>query len=139
MKIIGAILIVLALIIAIVPMFTDCQSQGRAIVLENGKTVPMKCHWSGVAELVVAVPLLVLGVMDIVSRNLLVFRYLSILGIVLGIFIILIPTGLIGVCASPEMLCSSVMRPVLILAGILVVVANAIGVWISFRSQNQPV
>lgn len=139
MKIIGAILVVLALIIAIVPMFTDCQSQGRAIVLENGKTVPMKCHWSGVAELVLAVPLLVLGVMDIVNRNPLVFRYLSILGIVLGIFIILIPTNLIGVCISPEMLCSSVMRPVLILAGILVVAANAIGVWISFRSQNQPV
>ncbi len=138
MKIIGAVLIVLSLIIAIVPMFTDCQSQGRVIVLENGKTIPMKCHWSGVAELVVAVPLLVLGVMDIVSRNLLVFRYLSILGIVLGIFIIVIPTNLIGVCPNPEMLCSSVMRPILILAGILVVVANVIGVWISFRSQNKP-
>jgi hypothetical protein len=139
MKIIGAVLIVLALVVAIVPMFTDCQSQGRAIVLENGKTIPMKCHWSGVAELVVAVPLFVLGVMDIINRNLLVFRYLSILGIVLGIFIILIPTNLIGVCISPEMLCSSVMRPILILAGILVVVANLAGVWISFKSQNKPV
>lgn len=139
MKIIGAVLIVLALVVAIVPMFTDCQSQGRAIVLENGKTIPMKCHWSGVAELVVAVPLFVLGVMDIINRNPLVFRYLSILGIVLGIFIILIPTNLIGVCISPEMLCSSVMRPILILAGILVVVANLAGVWISFKSQNKPV
>ena len=139
MKIIGAVLIVLSLVVAIVPMFTDCQSQGRAIVLENGKTIPMKCHWSGVAELVVAVPLFVLGVMDIINRNLLVFRYLSILGIVLGIFIILIPTNLIGVCISPEMLCSSVMRPILILAGIFVVVANLAGVWISFKSQNKPV
>jgi hypothetical protein len=75
--------------------------------------------------------------MDIINRNLLVFRYLSILGIVLGIFIILIPTNLIGVCISPEMLCSSVMRPILILAGILVVVANLAGVWISFKSQNK--
>jgi len=139
MKIIGAVLIVLSLVVAIVPMFTDCQSQGRAIVLENGKTIPMKCHWSGVAELVVAIPLFVLGVMDIINRNLLVFRYLSILGIVLGIFIILIPTNLIGVCISPEMLCSSVMRPILILAGIFVVVANLAGVWISFKSQNKPV
>ncbi|MFZ0533011.1 MAG: DUF4418 family protein [Anaerolineales bacterium] len=137
MKIIGAVLIVLSLVVAIVPMFTDCQSQGRAIVLENGKTIPMKCHWSGLAELVVAVPLFVLGVMDIINRNLLVFRYLSIMGIVLGIFIILIPTNLIGVCISPEMLCSSVMRPILILAGILVVVANLAGVWISFKSQNK--
>ncbi len=139
MKIIGAVLIVLTLVIIIVPMFTDCQSQGRVIVLENGKTIPMKCHWSGLAELVVAVPLFVLGVMDIINRNFLVFRYLSILGIVLGIFIILIPTNLIGVCTNPEMLCSSVMRPILVLSGILVVVANLIGVWVSFKSQNKPV
>ena len=38
MKIIGAVLIVLSLVVAIAPLFTDCQSQGRAIVLENGKT-----------------------------------------------------------------------------------------------------
>ena len=139
MKIIGAVLIIFAFVIAIVPMFTDCQSQGRAIVLENGKTIPMKCHWSAVAELVLAVPLFVLGVMDIINRNLLVFRYLSILGIVLGTFIILIPTNLIGVCTNPEMLCSSVMRPILILSGILVVAANAIGVWNSLKSQNKPV
>ena len=139
MKIIGAVLVVLSLVVAIVPMFTDCQSQGRAIVLENGKTIPMKCHWSGVAELVLAVPLFVLGVMEIVNRNSLVNRYLSILGIVLGIFIILIPTNLIGVCVSPEMICSSVMRPILILCGILVVVASSIGLWISFKSQDKPV
>jgi hypothetical protein len=138
MKIIGVVLIVLSLIIAIVPMFTDCQSQGRSIVLENGKTVAMKCHWSGRAELVVAVPLLVLGVLDIVNRNLLVLRNLSILGIVLGIFIILIPTNLIGVCISPDMICNSTMRPILILCGILVIVANLIGLWISRKPQDNP-
>jgi hypothetical protein len=139
MKVIGAVLIILALIVAIAPMFTDCQSQGKAIVLENGKTVTMKCHWSGVAELVLAIPLLVLGVMVMVNRSSLVNRYLSILGIIFGIFIILIPTNLIGVCANPEMICSSVMRPIMILCGILVVVASSIGLWISFKSQEKPV
>jgi hypothetical protein len=138
MKIIGVVLIVLSLVAAIVPMFTDCQSQGREIVLENGKTVAMKCHWSGRAELVVAIPLLVLGIMDIVNRNLLVLRNLSILGIVLGIFIILIPTNLIGVCISPDMICNSTMRPILILAGILVIVANVVGLWISRKPQDTP-
>ena len=138
MRIIGAILIVLALVVAIVPMFTDCQSQGKAIVLESGKTVAMKCHWSGVAELAVAIPLLVLGVMGVVNRNFLVARYLSILGIILGIFIVLIPTNLIGVCVNPDMICSSVMRPILILCGILVVIVSGIGLWISFKSQDKP-
>jgi hypothetical protein len=138
MKIIGVLLIVLSLVVALVPMFTDCQSQGREIVLENGKTVAMKCHWSGRAELVVAIPLLVLGIMDIVNRNLLVLRNLSILGIVLGIFIILIPTNLIGVCISPDMICNSTMRPILILAGILVIVANVVGLWISRKPQDTP-
>jgi hypothetical protein len=139
MKVIGAVLIILALIVAIAPMLTDCQSQGKSIVLENGKTVAMKCHWSGVAELVVAVPLLVLGVMEMVNRNSLVNRYLSILGIIFGIFIILIPTNLIGVCVNPEMICSSVMRPILLLCGVLVIVASSIGLWISFKSQDKPV
>jgi hypothetical protein len=139
MKIIGVVLIVLALVAAIVPMFTDCQSQGKSIVLENGKTVAMKCHWSGRAELIVAVPLFVLGILFMVNSNLLVIRNLSILGIVLGIFIILIPTTLIGVCINAEMLCNSVMRPILILSGILVVVASSIGLWISFKTQAKPV
>jgi hypothetical protein len=139
MKIIGAVLIVLSLVVAFAPIFTDCQSQGRAIVLENGKTIPMKCHWSGVAELVVAVPLLVLGILFLVNNNKLVIRSLSILGIVLGILIFLIPITLIGVCASAEMLCNSVMRPILILCGILVVVASSVGLWLSFNKQDQPV
>jgi hypothetical protein len=139
MKIIGAVLILLSLVVAIAPIFTDCQSQGRAIVLENGKTIPMKCHWSGVAELVVAIPLLVLGILFLVNNNKLVIRSLSILGIVLGILIFLIPTTLIGVCASVEMLCNSVMRPILILCGILVVVASSVGLWLSIKKQDQTV
>ena len=139
MKIIGVVLIVLALVTAIVPLFTDCQSQGRAIVLENGKTIPMKCHWSGRAELVVAVPLFAIGVMGMVNRNSLVIRNLSILGVILGVFIVLIPTNLIGVCISADMLCNSVMRPILILSGILVIVASLVGLWISIKSPDKPV
>ena len=56
-KIMGGISIVLALVIGILPVFTDCLSQGRSLELANGKTVPMKCHWTGIAEIGVAVPL----------------------------------------------------------------------------------
>ena len=40
---------------------------------------------------------------------------LSILGLAFGAFLILLPTALIGVCANPDMICNSVMKPTLIL------------------------
>ena len=126
MKVIGSILILLALAVAIVPRFTDCQSQGKAIVLSDGKTIPMKCHWTGVAELATAGPLVVLGGIMTVSRHKQTLRALAILGIVLGIFVILLPAQLIGVCASAEMLCNMVMRPSLMFAGVLVVATSVV-------------
>jgi len=44
MKIAAAAILVLAIVIGVVPQFTDCQSQGRAIALANGKTVPIMSH-----------------------------------------------------------------------------------------------
>jgi len=49
-------LVALALGTAIVPQFTDCASQGKAITLANGKTVEMKCHWTARAEIAVGRP-----------------------------------------------------------------------------------
>jgi hypothetical protein len=120
MKVAAVLLVVIALAVAIVPMFTDCQSQGRAIVLANGSTVPMKCHWSGVAELVLAAPLLFVGLAMFVSKRKETRRVLALMGLLLGAIIVAVPTVLIGVCASAEMLCNSIMRPTLVLAGILV-------------------
>ena len=53
-KAMGIGLILMALVIAIVPVFTDCQSQGRSLTTQDGKSVPMKCHWTGIAEIGVA-------------------------------------------------------------------------------------
>jgi hypothetical protein len=133
MKVIGVILIVLALAIAIVPLFTDCQSQGRSIALPNGKTVPMKCHWTGRAELLLAGPLAAVGILMIVGRRKETMRALSIVGIVLGIGVILVPVYLIGVCASNEMLCNLIMKPSLILTGALVIVASVVALVMAGR------
>ena len=119
MKYLGIVIIVLALVIGILPQFTDCQSQGRALVLENGKTVPMKCHWTAIAEIGMAIPLAAIGGMLLFAKRKETWMTLSILGIVLGVLVILFPTFLIGVCASDMMLCNNLMKPVLILAGVL--------------------
>jgi uncharacterized membrane protein len=136
-KIAAAIIVVLALVIGILPQFTDCQSQGRALALQNGKTVPMKCHWTAIAEIAMAVPLAGVGAVTAVSKRKESRRILAGLGIVLGIFVILLPTALIGVCASADMLCNSVMKPTLILSGILIVAISLVSLIMSER-QKEP-
>ena len=129
----GIVKIVLALAIGILPLFTDCQSQGRSIELANGKTVPMKCHWTGVAEIGVAVPLGLIGIFDLFSKRKETNNLLSGMGVVLGALVILFPTFLIGVCANPDMLCNMIMKPGLILLGSLVILVSLVGFFNSRR------
>ena len=126
MKVIAAILIILALVVGIVPQFTDCLAQGRAIELPSGTSLPMKCHWTRQAEVAVALPLLAVGVLMLVTRRRQTLRALAVLSLVLGVSAILIPAYLIGVCASAEMICNRLMRPTLLFAGILVVAASVV-------------
>jgi hypothetical protein len=121
MKVAAIAIIVLALLIGIVPMFTDCESAGRMLTLEGGKQVSMKCHWTARAELGLALPLLAVGAMMPFARNKGSRRILGVSAVALGIVTILLPAGLIGVCMSPDMPCVSTMKPALLLMGALVV------------------
>ena len=123
-KYFGIFLIVLALAIAIIPYFTDCQSQGGALTTADGKTIPMKCHWTGIAEIGVALPLLAVGILMALSRRKESIRNLGIMGIILGGLAIAFPFGLIGVCQTPTMLCHTVMSPALIVLGSLAVIVS---------------
>lgn len=137
MKITAVLMILLALVIGIVPQFTDCQSQGRQLTLENGKTVDMKCHWAGQAELAVAAPLFLTGSLLGFSKRKETLRNLSFLSGILGIFVIALPTALIGVCANPEMICNSIMKPSLILLGSVIVGLSILGVYKSYRMKDE--
>lgn len=125
-KFFGIALVILALAIAIIPAFSDCESQGRTLTVSNGKTVPMKCHWSGVAEIGVAVPLLAVGAMIAANRRRHNLGSLGIMGLVLGGLAIAFPMGLIGVCQTPTMTCQTIMKPALTLLGSLTI-AGSIG------------
>ena len=137
MVVVGAIFIVLALLLAIIPQFSDCQSQGKALALPDGKTVAMKCHWTGQAEAVLAVILLVIGILLIISRNKETQKYLAIVGIVLGILAILLPTFIIGVCATPTMICNTVMKVALLILGPLVILDGIAGLILAIKSNNE--
>lgn len=127
MKVIAATIAVLAILIAVVPLFTDCESQGQMISLPDGRQISMKCHWTGRAELALGVPLLAVGAVMLTSRRKETYRSLSILGLILGGLAVLLPTTLIGVCANPDMICNSTMKPALILLGVLTMGASAAG------------
>lgn len=123
-KTMGILMIVLALIIAIVPLFTDCLASGRTLTTADGRSVPMKCHWTAIAEIGLAVPLALIGVFNLTSKRRETFQTLNWIGTALGALVILFPTVLIGVCASDAMPCNMVEKPALILSGLLVIGAS---------------
>jgi hypothetical protein len=137
MKAIGAILVALALVIGIVPQFTDCLAQGSAIELPNGNILPMRCHWTRQAEVAVAFPLAIVGILVLISRRRQTLRALSFVGIALGVAAILLPTYLIGVCASDDMICSMLMKPTLLFAGVLTAATSLVGL-VYLRGEAWP-
>lgn len=136
-KILGAVMIVMALAIAIVPAFSDCASAGRALTLADGRTVPMKCHWAGIAAIGAAVPLGIAGIVALRARRRETLRTAGIIGAASGAMAILFPTLLIGVCGNPSMICNLVMRPALIAAGTIAIAAS-IALFVAAREPAMP-
>lgn len=133
----GITLMVLALAIAVVPAFTDCQSQGSALTLASGKMVPMKCHWTGIAEIAVGIPLLAVGAMMIAARRKESLLFLGATGGILGIFAVLLPNTLIGVCQTPTMICHTTMLPALTVLGSMVIAGNIGTMALAFRMKRR--
>ncbi len=137
-KVLSAVMIISALTLAIVPIFTDCQSQGKALTLQDGRSVPMKCHWTGIAEIGVAIPLGVSGIMALRKQRKETTRSLAVVGGVSGILAVLFPTTLIGVCANAMMTCHLIMLPTLVTAGTIATVAS-FALFVNAREPEIPV
>lgn len=134
----GILIIVLALAIAIVPILTDCLANGRTLTTADGRSVPMKCHWTAIAEIGLAVPLLLIGFFNFTSKRKETLRSLNLIGLALGVLVVLFPTVLIGVCANAAMPCNMIEKPTLILSGILVVGASLVTL-VNSRNFIEPV
>jgi hypothetical protein len=135
LKAAATVVVVLAVVVGGIGFFTDCESQGHRMELAAGMTAPMKCHWTGVAETALAVPLVGVGGLLGFSRRKETRRALSALGVLIGAYIVMVPTMLIGVCPGNDMLCNQVMRPTLVLAGILVAGISLVSLLMSWRAQ----
>lgn len=87
--------------------------------LVNGKQVPMRCHWTAHAEMLMGGVVIVVGVMLAFAKERETYRRLSNLVSILGVFVALIPLYIIPTCMNPEMSCNIGTKPaLLILAGL---------------------
>jgi hypothetical protein len=149
-KVLAVLIVIVALVIIIVPQFTNCEygadnaaTKSMTIVkvgsastaqyagmssamggAETAATLPyrmMKCFWSARAELIAGIPLLVVGALLLFARRKETMRVLGIVSVVVGVLTILIPTTIVGTCANPMMVCNTEMKPTLLVAGGLAV------------------
>ena len=133
----GGIIVIMALVIGIVPFYTDCLAQGRELTTTTGMLVPMKCHWSALAELTLAVPLGLLGLLHFTVRGRESGRIIGLMTAVISLLVILVPTLLFGVCSNPMMTCNMIMRPILVFTGTLAGAAGLVTL-ISSRGLDEP-
>ena len=95
----------------------------------------MKCHWTGRAEIALAIPLAGAGILLAFARRKETQRALAVMAALLGAGVILLPVWLIGVCSAAEMVCKMAMEPILILAGILVIAVSVAGLLLARGSE----
>jgi hypothetical protein len=149
MKVLAILIVIAGLVVAIAPQYTNCEAQGGTMptattmvasttlspltTMASMQTsvattiVPkMKCLWSARGALVVGVSLAVVGALLFFARRKETRRALSIVGALLGLSAILLPTTLIGTCASDGAVCNTTMKPIMLVAGGLAVAASVL-------------
>jgi len=162
MKVLAMLILIAGLVIAVAPQYTNCEAQGgtmpTATTVSAGATlspvttmaslqtsvaamiVPkMKCLWSARGALAVGVSLAVAGALLFFARRKETRRALSIVGALLGLSAILLPTTLIGTCASDGAVCNTTMKPIMLVAGGLAVAASLIVLVVNELKRDETV
>ena len=122
----------LGLLISLVParIFPPCTKLVETVA---GGAVPMKCFWSGQAEIGIGLLVLCGGVLLMLFKQPLVRMGIGMMTALTGVLGILIPTVFIGGCEMETMPCRIATFPALVLLNSLVVLvslAAAAYIWI---------
>lgn len=151
----GVFFIVLGLILAFGPItiFPVCgiatHKEGEAMQMEDSESKvqnssmsvamssPMKCHWTARAILGIGVLIVIQGILLLLISSCAIRLGITI-GIGLnGILGIVIPTWLIGVCASSKMDCHELTFPALIIISSFILIGSIInGVFLYQTSKK---
>lgn len=164
MRVLAFLVIVLALVVVIVPQFTNCEAGRDHPAVLNMQTsdagdvryasmtamegpmesaaVPyrmMRCLWSARAEIVAGLPLVALGALLLFARRRETIRVIGVMTTLLGVLTILIPTTVVGTCLNPAMVCNTQMKPTLLVSGgIMVALGIAVLVLGQMRRPSGP-
>lgn len=99
-----------------------------------GTSIPMRCHYTATAEIGVGGLLSVAGALFFVyGGESKINGILSTMILALGVVTILIPTVLIGTCATPDHPCNLGSKPGLILLGSFTMLLGAGGIWSAWK------
>jgi hypothetical protein len=135
----GIAVAVLGLLTALVPVciFPTCS---KLIETAAGGTVPMKCFWSGQAEIGIGLLILCGGVLLVVLKSPLMRIGISIMTALSGLLGLAVPALLIGGCEMPTMACRMTTFPSLYVLSILTVAvgsANAAWLWMQNKKVQE--
>jgi hypothetical protein len=131
MRVLGLVIVLVAVVAGVVPVLNNCSAGGKMLTLTTGRQVPMKCYWTAQASIAVALPLGVLGLALAFSRRKETRRALALVAAALGVALMLLPTYLIGTCASWEMVCNLVLKPTMLGLGILTIALAGVAWYLS--------
>ena len=98
--------------------------------------MPMACHYTAQVALGIGIATVLLAVVGFFVTDA-ARAGLDIANAVLGVFVVLTPTVLIGVCKGSMMHCHMVTMPTLIVLGVLLAVDSSIAAYLDFRSSNR--
>lgn len=134
-KIAGGILILLGALLMLIPtlLFPGCE--GLIERADGGASMPMRCHWTGLAEVGIGILILCAGLLSLAAKTggAGVFAMATACGVV-GV---LLPIKLIGVCAMPTMACRSAMAPAIYVSCALVIVTGLVGALLAGQKSRQ--
>lgn len=135
---VGIIALVLGMLTALIPkvIFPVCTNM---IELINGKTLFMRCHWTAMVELLIGMLIIFDGILIILFGRHETRIALSIMLFLLGVYALLIPTAVIGMCETVTMPCRVGTEPALIVVSVIIMVigiGNVISEFSAIKSEH---
>lgn len=123
----GSVAAALGLLTALVPVciFPACS---KVIETAAGGTVPMRCFWSGRAEMGIGLLILCGGILIIFSKSPFTRAGIGMMTALAGVLVILVPNLLIGGCDMHTMPCRMTTFPAVTVLGVLTFVFCAANV-----------
>ncbi|MEI6100344.1 MAG: DUF4418 family protein [Eubacteriales bacterium] len=104
---------------------------------ESAMPMVMKCAYTAQAELPIGIVIAALGALLIVFKSARVRIGLSIALVLGGVFALLVPTALIGVCAGEQMPCRALTLPALVILSVVVIASAALNAGYLLKSNKK--